>query len=366
MASTPLEEKLKEAGKRYLEINEERRLSASRDDYTESFEATEDHVRIGVQAFLEHFGVEHSDSASTVECIAALREAVAGRPAELTEDAPLQFILRAVDDLEQVLRDIGYFRQGYGAGSGRAQPSDMRMTFAATVASIPFNAFKTLLVHTRGTKAQLKEERLGRDRLRELERGQGAARIDFVEVNDRIVTELGKDQDVRDFMLAIVKVCRARVRRRAWDRFTDLPYAADVERTGERMLEVMAAEPPPCPLHGFLFLIGNPTRDGETVADVYFSASDTYERSDDWAGTQMKYEPRRGFLGSDVLATIHELTDETGLGEIAEYPLELAYCAFVARASVLRYRREVAAGPVGASAGFQSGDLLHLGHVGSP
>src|SRR5918992_1107122 len=128
MAITPLEEKLKEADKRYLEIDEERRLSTSRGDYTESFKATEVQIRLGVRAFLVRFGVEYSESSSTVELIAALREVIASRPPELTEDANLPMMLKSVDELKQALKDIGYFRQGYGATSGRPQPPDMRMT----------------------------------------------------------------------------------------------------------------------------------------------------------------------------------------------------------------------------------------------
>jgi hypothetical protein len=129
------------------------------------------------------------------------------------------------------------------------------------------------------------------------------------------------------------------------------------------ILDVIAKEPPDCPLEGFLFLISNPYRDGDVVSDVSFSATDTYEPSDGWAESEKKYEPLKGEAESDVLAGIYRLADETGLGNLAEYPLELAYSAFLAKACVLKYKEQSGAGTVGVSAGFHDGDLIHLGWV---
>jgi hypothetical protein len=361
MALTPLEEKLKEAGKLYLENDEARRLIGSSSDYSLSFDATEQHVRLGVQAFLVHFGVEHSESSSTVELIAALRDVVASRPPELKDDAHLQLMLKSVDDLEQTLRDINYFRQGFGALSDRGMPADMRMRRPGPVGSVPFNAFKTLLVYMRGTNARQREERLQRQAL--LQHLGKRKELDFPKIYDRIVKELRKDQEIDDFMSAVIRACRSQVRRKAWDSFIDLPYQEDVSRSSRRVLDIIISEPPASELIGFLFLIGNPYRDGEPVADAYFSASDRYEPSEEWAGMHMTYEPRQSFLGSDVLAAIYKAADATELGNMAEYPLELAYTAFLARGSVQLYKREMGTASVGVSAGFQSGDLIHLGLV---
>lgn len=128
-------------------------------------------------------------------------------------------------------------------------------------------------------------------------------------------------------------------------------------------MDALAKEPPRCKLAGFLFLLANPYRDGEPVADVSFSATDSYESSDDWAESQMLYEPLKSDSESDVLAAIYNLAEETGLENMAGYPLELAYATFLARESIRTYRNETGSGPVGVSCGFHDGDLIHLGLV---
>jgi hypothetical protein len=77
----------------------------------------------------------------------------------------------------------------------------------------------------------------------------------------------------------------------------------------------------------------------------------------------MKYQPLASEAGSVVLASIHKLADKTGLGNSAEYPLELAYGAFLARACVRRFQDKTADRSVGLSAGFHDGDLIHLGQI---
>lgn len=193
MALTPLEAKLKEAYKKSLEVDERRRLSDNRGDYEESFKATEEEVRVGVRAFLDHFGIDYSDESSTTELIATLREVIASHPPELTAEARPEWLIERVDELAQTLRDISYFRQGYGATSGRPQPADMRMKFAATVGSGPANAFAALLVSTRGTKPQKTEERRKRESQRRLDRGWKEPTLDFAKLHRRIVSELKKD-----------------------------------------------------------------------------------------------------------------------------------------------------------------------------
>lgn len=364
MALTPLEEALKEARKHYLEVDERRRLSDNKSDFTESFRATEDHVRIGVEAFLDHFGVDHDPGSTTNELIDQLRETVLRHPPQLTHDARPEYLVSwAIDDLEQVLKDIEYFRLGYGA-TDRPRPPDMKRNAVATLGSGPFNAFQTLLVSTKGTKPQRTDEKLNTQaRLRREGKLSEPKEPDFVKFHARIVKELQKTQNVEDLMASVLRACRSQVRRKAWDAFSDLPYSEDVEKCAPLVLTTIAKEPPSCRLEGFLLLIENPYRDGDPVADLSVSGTDTYDPSDEWAEGEMKYEPLSGYAESDVLAAIYKLADETELGAMAGYPLELAYSAFLARACVLRYKEEADAGSVGVSAGFHDGDLIHLGRI---
>lgn len=356
-----LEEKLKDQEKQWLEIDEKRRLGAARGDYTEAFKATERHMDASLRAFLDYFGQPAADDASRTEMIHSLRNILASRPPQLVEDAPISVLVKYVDDLEQELRDIEYFGQGYGALSGRPKPSDMRMDFAATIGSAVLNSFSHILPYIRGTKAHKREERL--NRAAKLEYEGKRASLDFRKMYDRIVRALkGHEEDVSEFMSDVLRACRGQLRRKAWSQFEALPYEEDLERCGSLILNVVAKEPPEIQIEGFWFGIGNPIREGEPVSDLYFMGHDSYEPTDDWAG-EMKYEPRDSWAHSEVLASIHKLAEESGLFNNADYPMELAYASFLARACVRRYREATGSDPVGLSAGFQDGDLIHFGRI---
>jgi hypothetical protein len=165
-------------------------------------------------------------------------------------------------------------------------------------------------------------------------------------------------------MNKLIERCEALLPSKEWERFRDLPYDAELMAKQDFVMEVLRGEPAPFPIAGFWFGLFNPVYDESTTADIYFGCGRTFDPDDEEWPTSIEFFPRTGYFHSGVLAQIYDLSQSTALGNDAEWPLVLAYGTYLARACVRRYTRAMGS-RVGVVVGFDSGDTVELGVIGS-
>lgn len=184
---------------------------------------------------------------------------------------------------------------------------------------------------------------------------------------DVIVREVGADGSLGIRMMAVVDECESQLAHKDWEAIRKIDFDADANHLERWLKGAFAAASTPNTLRGLWFGLNNPVVGGETTADIYVAASESFnESSIDWA-VDADFFPTSGNLGSNGLASIYHIAygSREGLENDAEYPLVLAYGAMLARAAIESLSITQSSLPMleGAAVGFDSGDLLFLGRV---
>lgn len=303
------------------------------------------------KALLEDLG-EHADSEEMPEMIVTRASAAVAEHGErFADDAPVQFFARRIEGLSQVLRDIGYLREGFGLGSDRPQPADMKWTHVGAVESYVWKSMGRVANEIKSDSA-------------EVHRLKPEADLDLGAAHRGIVELLSKDIGPTEFMAAAIDLGKRLTKAEGWDAFRDLPFENELSERSSFFLDVVTREPPTAPLVGFYAGISYPSRRGETVADLHLMGSDTYHPNEEEWFAFVNYTPKDSFAHSKILASIYRMAYVPGgLGNAADFTLCLAWGTYLARACARHYLAEVRSDFIGVRAGFDSGDWIDLGWV---
>jgi hypothetical protein len=302
-------------------------------------------------AVLEDLGETSRPEESPEEMIKRAGSAIREHRQRFVDGAPVEFLARKVTAFYQALRDIAYLREGFGRGSGRPHPSDMKWSHGRAVES-----------YVRDTVRQIAGE-LKSD-VAEIHRLSPEVAIDLAAIRDGIVDLLNRDLDVVAFMHAAIDLGYWQAFTAGWDEYRDIPYEQELDERSSFFLEVLEREPPANPLTGFGVEIAYPNRDGETTADLWLMGGSAYQPNDEtWLDVQ-EYSPRNHSAHSDVLAAIYRLAYAPGgLGNAADYTLCFAWGAYFSRACAYRYLEETGLERIGLRVGFGGGTWIDMGWV---
>ena len=269
------------------------------------------------------------------------------------KDAPLEFLAQQVEGLTQVLRDIGYLREGFGRGSTKPKPTDMKWTHRRAIESCVRDTARRIVGELRTDGA-------------EVQRLMPEVQIDLAAAHHGIVELLRHDFGPREFMDAAVELGKRQTQVAGWDAFRDLRFEDELDKRSSFFLDVLEREPPGKPLTGFGVEIAHPSRAGETTADLWLMGGSAYQPDDEtWLDVQ-EYTPREHEAHSEVLASIYRMAYAPGgLGNAADYTLCLAWAAYFSRACAHRYLEETRTLRVGCRVGFPAADFIELGWIGS-
>ncbi len=172
-------------------------------------------------------------------------------------------------------------------------------------------------------------------------------------------------------MEEIISICSRDVPHADWSRLSALDYGRDIVSMSSWITDVFERDPAPFPIQGLWFGLCNLTKDGEVWADMYVGSMSQYAADDlefGWLSKGERHYPEDAYAHSASLRSIYEISygGDGGLGNKAEWPLCLAFGAFMVR-SLLRGQstRLVAssASRIGVVVGFDCGDMLKLGEL---
>lgn len=305
-----------------------------------------------VTALPQDLGHHVEPGASIDTLITRASSAVRENKDRFSKDAPVGFFSQRIEGLNQVLRDIGYLREGFGRGSGRPKPADMKWVGRGAVEGYVLNLMSYIV------------EELKTGDGAEVHRLRAEIDLDLFDARRGIVDLLQQDLDTRQFMEAAVDVARSQTGPGGWDAFRDLPYHSELEARSDFLVDVVRAHPPVTPTAGFFFEIAHPSRAGETIADLWLSGASHYEPNVEEWFADLDYTPVGGKLGSEILASIYRLAyTPGGLGNAADYTLCLAWAAYFARACAERFVEETDVKRIGCRVGFSGGDWIELGWI---
>ena len=190
--------------------------------------------------------------------------------------------------------------------------------------------------------------------------------LDFIKIHEWITAELTEFRSIGESMRNVIDQCSSDAPHRDWQRLRDLPFD-DLDTLQEWIERALRFDPPSISLRGLWFGIFNPNYDGTATADCYISGSDFFDPnpdSNEWA-CRPKWWPKSRYANSEVMAAIYNIAyEDDGLGNDAEYPMCLAYGAFVVRALLNILDPQLilkTVSGVGVAVGFDSGDFLLLG-----
>lgn len=342
--------------KRYrvaLDAANERVARSQRSAKDEILDLAEEMVPGCVNGLLEDLGQRPAVELSLDARIANVGAAIFEHRQHFKKDAPIESLAQGIHDLRQVIRDIGYLREGFGRGSGRPQPEDMKWVHPHAVVSEVLYTMSSIAEALQSEGAQV--ERLSPE-----------IEVEAATIREGVIALLRRSFDAQTFMHAAIDLGVSQTGPAGWDRFLDLPFEAELEEQRDFLADVVKANPSTVPLLGFFFEIAHPSREGETVADLWVSGASHYEPNDEGWFAHIDYTPSGGKLESKVLASIYRLAYAPGgLGNAAEYTLCLAWSAFFARECMRRYVDVMRSGPVGCRVGFSGGDWMELGWIGS-
>jgi len=332
-------------------VHERRALSATSHDVDDILDLLEHMIGDGVKALLADLGEDSRARVNTGEMITAASTLIRQDNGRFVKDAPLRFLSQQVASLDQVLRDIGYLRQGYGRGGGRPRPDDMKWSHRHAIESVVLGTFSHVAEALRSDGGDVQRLRPATD-------------IDLTQIGTRIVDLLENTVGAVEFMDAAIDLGESETGAAGWDAFRDLPYESELDRLASFFVDVVEKEPPATPLAGFFAEIAHPSRGGETVADLWLGGSSRYEPDVEEWFAHLDYTPRAGRAQSEVLAQIYRIAYAPGgLGNAAEYTVALAWAAYLARECARTYVRDRGLDRIGCRAGFSGGDWIELGWV---
>jgi hypothetical protein len=169
------------------------------------------------------------------------------------------------------------------------------------------------------------------------------------------------DRPVSETMESVVRRLSGTRKSSIWSRLRRLPYRKEIEAYRPFLGDLVRREPPPFALQGLWFGIGSPIRDGRTTIDAYVFGSDVYDPDDEEWAQRADWEPRSSDLSSGILSNIHEIGRRRDAPSLGADFVALAYSCVLARELTRAYKQDAGLDRIGAAAGFDSGDIIHLG-----
>ena len=304
-----------------------------------------------VKEILAEFGQPARDEESAERLFERASGAIVDNPGRFDDGSPLKFFSRRVLGLNQVLRDISYLRQGYGLGSERPIPADMKWNHSSSVESYVWDLMSQLVDALKADGG-------------EIHRLIPEVKVDLASTRSGIIDLLGQSLGPGDFMDEVIELGKAQTRVAGWEMFRELPYVAELEVRSAFFTEVVTREPPAFPIAGFYAGIAYRSQRGETIADLQLMGSDSYQPHEEEWFDQINYSPKRSYAHSEVLASVYRMAYAPGgLDNAADYTLCLAWGTYLARACAYRYLAEFGSDFVGLRMGFGGGDWIDLGWV---
>ena len=337
---------------RSLESLHQRHSRSSRDAKRhELLDLVEHGIASLARALLEDLNVAARQEDRLDDLIDKASGAVRERRDRFAEDAPVQFFAQRIEELREVIRDIGYLREGFGVGSDQPRPADMKLTYVSAVEGYVLDVMTYVASELNSDSADihvLKPE----------------ADLNLSTVREGIVALLEQDLGAAAFMDAVIDLGNRLTDVVGWDAYRDIPYERELGCRSDFFVEVVEREPPAKPLTGFGVEIAYPSRGGDTTADLLLMGGSAYQPNDEtWLDVQ-EYTPREHAADSEVLAAIYRLAYAPGgLGNAADYTLCLAWSAYFARACARRFLNHVGRDFIGVRVGFGGGDWIDLGWV---
>jgi hypothetical protein len=337
-----------------LDAAHDRASSAVPFDDSEILSLTKSMIQRCVPALVRDLGESLDQNDSLDSQIDRLADAIRRHPERFFDDAPLTVLERKVAELNQVLRDVNYLREGVGPAKSGHKPGDMKADNASMAES---RAITTL----RRITSQLKPE--GAD----IRRVAPEVDVDLAAARRHIMHLLADDLSPTDYMNRVIDRAESDSGVGGWVSFRDLPYEEEVELRSSFFTDVIRREAPERQLVGFYVAVTYSSRHGSTVADLNLMGSDSHEPGDEEWTARLSYAPRDSYARSEVLARVYELAYlPGGLGNAADYTLCLAWAAYFSRSCARRYLTDVGADFVGLRVGFSGGDAIDLGWVRLP
>ena len=184
---------------------------------------------------------------------------------------------------------------------------------------------------------------------------------------EAIYNGLNNDRSISDNMNLIISLCNTGMPHNDWSKLRRLPYD-HLAGLASWLKDVLVHETPEIPLAGLWFGLFNPVYKKDPVSDIYVAGTSAFSiESADWA-CDPEYFPERGYAHSKILASIYRIaySGVNGLGNNAEYPLCLAYGAFMVKRILSEIDHRLIRNSdqeVGIALGFDDGDYIILGKV---
>jgi len=165
-------------------------------------------------------------------------------------------------------------------------------------------------------------------------------------------------------MASVLSECASQRPHPDWAQFKALDYSADAEAMSCWLDLALSGEAFEDEYQGLWFGLTNPVRNGIATADIYASATASFDADSlDWA-LSPTVNPDECELESIVLRSLYDVAygADSGLGNDAEYPLALAYGSIASCEALRRFGSRPGFRDLrGAATGFDSGDFLILG-----
>lgn len=195
--------------------------------------------------------------------------------------------------------------------------------------------------------------------------------VDYNAVAEAIRKLILTEKSVSECMKEIIEICDRSFPHPDWSRLSAIDYDGDVAALTPWIRAVFERSPAPFPIQGLWVGLCNPVSGDMVWADMYVGSKSDFNPDDDeftWLFRKEDHFPKHAEANSTALRTIYEIgyASDEGLGNNAEWPLCLAFCAFALR-TILKHQTPALVGSsaarVGVAYGFDSGDVLLLGEL---
>ncbi|MDQ3985057.1 MAG: hypothetical protein M3280_00955 [Actinomycetota bacterium] len=172
--------------------------------------------------------------------------------------------------------------------------------------------------------------------------------------------EVKRDRRVGESMASVVGRLSGLLPSPQWERLSALDCEGEVQNRRGFLIELVETERPRFDVKGFWFGLMKPIREGLTTLDTYVFGASNYDPDDPAWPETLDWEPRSPDLNSRVLEEVYGLGHRSGSLAQGSDVVGLAYTCLLARELTRAYANHVGH-PVGACAGFDGGDWIHLG-----
>lgn len=175
---------------------------------------------------------------------------------------------------------------------------------------------------------------------------------------------------VSDVITEVIEICAAERPHRDWEALAALDWEDGALTVQTWVRQVLETQAPPAATRGLWFGLCTPVEGDRARSDLYLGATREYDADDrdlDWASIGLRFpgsHPRPACL-AEMYRIAYD--DQDGLKNDAEWPLALAFgCAAVARSlRAVAVPADLADEPLGVVCGFEGGDFIFLGELGT-